>query len=162
MSRVQSTSGPASAPGPVDALARRGRVTGRAARLRTPLLAAAGLAAGTLVVALRDPHTAGSYGVCPFLLLTGMPCAACGGLRATYDLAHGDVAGAWDMNPLWVLAVPVLAALWLRWTWRRWRGLPPPPGADRRSMRAAVAAGVLLVGFTVVRNLPGLAPWLAP
>ena len=55
-------------------------------------------------------RTAGSYGVCPLYALTGLWCPACGGLRATHDLAHGDLAGAWAMNPLWVLAVPLVHA----------------------------------------------------
>ncbi|WP_258726931.1 DUF2752 domain-containing protein [Cellulomonas sp. NS3] len=136
-----------------------------------PPLAVGGLtAAAVLVVGSVDPHRPGSYGVCPVYALTGMLCAGCGGLRATHDLAHGDLAGAWAMNPLWVLLVPVLVAAWATWLARRWRGVPDPApgpagpaGAARTTRRAA--PGVLLVVvlvYSVARNVPALAPWLAP
>ncbi|WP_239070145.1 DUF2752 domain-containing protein [Cellulomonas chitinilytica] len=107
---------------------------------------------------MRDPHVPGSYAVCPLKALTGLSCPACGCLRATHDLAHGDLAGAWGMNPLWVLAVPLVAALWLRWftaaaTGRPSRAIPVRAGW--------VGLAVVLV-FGVLRNVPALAPWLAP
>jgi len=131
---------------------------------RRPLAVAGAVAAATIVVALVDPHDPGRYGVCPFLLLTGHPCAACGCLRATHDLAHGDLAGAWDMNPLWVVAVPLLVAAWAVWLVRRVRGDGPAADLLPRRLRAAlpwITAAVVL-GFTVLRNVPALAPALAP
>jgi len=131
---------------------------GRRASVRGPLVAGAVVALATVALAVRDPHVAGSYGVCPLYALTGLWCPACGGLRATHDLAHGDLAGTWSMNPLWVLAVPVVIALWGRLVVRRAQG---------RAVRAAPSwlawatlAVVLLFG--VLRNVPALAPWLAP
>ena len=38
--------------------------------------------------------------VCPFHLLTGLPCLSCGGTRAFVALAHLDFATAFAMNPL--------------------------------------------------------------
>lgn len=136
----------------------------RRAGARRPLQLGAAVAAATLVVALVDPHEQGRYGICPFLLVTGHPCAACGCLRATHDLAHGDVAGAWDMNPLWVLTVPVLVVAWVVWLVRAVRGAGPVAELLPRRVRAAlpwVVAAVVL-GFTVLRNVPALAPVLAP
>ena len=77
-----------------------------------PLVAGGVVAGATLVLALVDPHE-GGYPLCPLRALTGWACPACGGLRATHDLATGDIAGAWAMNPLWVVVVPflVVAAL---------------------------------------------------
>lgn len=37
---------------------------------------------------------------CPFLLLTGFPCPACGVTRALDALAHGDTTGYWQHHPL--------------------------------------------------------------
>lgn len=134
-------------------------------------LAVGGLAAAAvLVVASADPHRPGSYGVCPVYALTGMLCAGCGGLRATYDLAHGDLAGAWAMNPLWVLLVPVLVAAWGAWLARGWRAGAQPvraagsaSGAARTVRRAAPWALLLVVlVYSAARNVPALAPWLAP
>lgn len=126
--------------------------------MRGPLVAGAVVAVSTLVLAVRDPHTTGSYGVCPLHALTGLWCPACGGLRATHDLAHGDLAGAWSMNPLWVLAVPVVIALWGRLVVRRAQGRPARPTP---AWLAWATLAVLLL-FGVLRNVPVLAPWLAP
>jgi hypothetical protein len=112
----------------------------------------------TVLVTVRDPHANGSYGVCPLYALTGVWCPACGGLRATHDLAHGDLAGAWSMNPLWVLAVPLVVVLWGRWVARSALGRRTEPAP---AWLAWVVLAVV-VGFGVLRNLPATAPWLAP
>lgn len=134
---------------------------GRLARMAAPGAVALGVAIATSVVALVSPHTPGQYGVCPLLALTGLYCAGCGGLRATHDLATGDLAGAWAMNPLWVLAVPLLAALWGRWAVRRWRGTSRAP-SDRVRAWPAWLFLVVVLGYSALRNVPDLAPWLAP
>jgi len=126
--------------------------------VRRPLVAGGLTVAATVLLALRDPHTTGSYGVCPLYALTGLWCPACGGLRATHDLAHGDVAGAWSMNPLWVLAVPLVVALWGRLVVGRAQGraVRPAPAWLAWSTLAVILA------FGILRNVPALAPWLAP
>lgn len=133
----------------------------RLSRLRAPGAVAVAIAGATCWLALVDPHTPGQYGVCPLLALTGLYCAGCGGLRATHDLAHGDLAGAWAMNPLLVLAVPLVAVLWARWAARRWRGAPVPPREQPR-LWPAWSLLVVVVGYSVLRNVPALAPVLAP
>ena len=131
---------------------------GRRASVTAPLVAAGVAVLATVVLAVRDPHVTGSYGGCPLYALTGLWCPACGGLRATHDLAHGDLAGAWSMNPLWVLAVPVVVALWGRWLARRVRGRTARPAP----VWGAWVLLVVVVGFGVARNVPVLGPWLAP
>ncbi len=126
---------------------------------RTPLLLAGGAAVVVAGLLLVDPHEPGSWGVCPVYALTGRYCAGCGVLRASRDLLTGDLAGAWAMNPLWVLAVPVLALLWARALARSWRtGAPPaaPPAW------VAVAGLALVAVYSVARNVPAWAPALAP
>ncbi|MBL0886347.1 DUF2752 domain-containing protein [Myceligenerans sp. I2] len=125
-------------------------------RLRAPLVTAGTVGAGTLLVALRSPHAPNSYGFCPLLVLTGWACPLCGGLRGTYELAHLDLAGAWAMNPLWVLLAPALVVLWGVWALRRARGLDGP----RLPSWTAWSLLGLLVVFGVLRNLPPLAPYL--
>ncbi|WP_234346680.1 DUF2752 domain-containing protein [Cellulomonas timonensis] len=139
----------------------RGASRGRLERMLAPGAVALAIAVGTACVALVDPHTPGQYGVCPLLALTGLYCAGCGGLRATHDLATGDLAGAWAMNPLWVLAVPLVAVLWGRWALRRWRGTPRPVSA-RSQLWPAWLFLVVVLGYSALRNVPDLAPWLAP
>ena len=131
----------------------------RRTELVTALALGAIALAGTALVARVDPHEPGHYPVCPLFALTGLYCAACGGLRAVHDLAHGDLAGAWDMNPVLVLAVPVLLVAWLRWVRRAARHEPPRPA---RGTAAPLAVLVLLVVYSVLRNVPALAHWLAP
>jgi len=127
------------------------------AAVQSPLVVGAALAAGSLLVAVRDPHQ-GGYPICPVLALTGMACAGCGGLRAAHDLATGDLASAWAMNPLLTVAMPVAAVLWLVWLIRSARGLPAwqPP--------AWVWIGTVLavLAFSILRNLPGLHGVLGP
>ncbi len=132
--------------------------TDRARRLRAPLVAVGVTAAATALVAVRSPYEPGAYGYCPIRALTGLWCPGCGGLRAVHDLAHLDLAGAWAMNPLVVLAVPVVVLLWARWAARSWRGRPSPT----TGVVGSVALAVVLVTFMVLRNVPALAPALAP
>jgi hypothetical protein len=133
-------------------------VVARLHAARGPLLVAGVVAAGAVALVAVDPHSPGSWGVCPLYALTGRYCAGCGGLRATHDLLVGDLAGAWSMNPLWVLVVPVLVALWARWAARSWRGRP----TAAPSAGTAVLLGVVVVAYSLLRNVPALAPWLAP
>jgi hypothetical protein len=127
------------------------------AAARPPLVVGAVLAAGTLLVALRDPHH-GGYPICPVLALTGMACAGCGGLRAAHDLVTGDLAGAWAMNPLLTVAMPVAAVLWLLWLIRSARGLPAwqPPAW------LWIATAVAVLAFSILRNVPALHGALGP
>ncbi|MGI9162450.1 MAG: DUF2752 domain-containing protein [Mycobacterium sp.] len=106
------------------------------------------LALGALgYVGLVDPHRPGSlFPPCPFKLLTGWNCPACGGLRMTHDLLHGDLSAAVVDNVFLLIGLPVLA-LW--WFWRRRNG-------QRTFTPVALALiAVSAVVWTVVRNLPG-------
>ncbi len=122
-----------------------------------PVLMGVLVAAGTALVLWWDPRQGGPV-LCPLLALTGWYCPACGGLRTVADLATGDLAGAWSMNPMLTVALPVLGLVWARWLWRSWRNLPPrdPPAG------VFLAIGILLVVFTVARNIPMLHGYLGP
>ena len=62
------------------------------------ILAAIGLLGGAAVALLH--LDALPFTVCFFKLATGLPCLSCGTTRAMGRLFHGDLAGAWLMNPL--------------------------------------------------------------
>jgi hypothetical protein len=100
--------------------------TGRAALLREPMLVAAAGVGALGLLHVHDPHQLGSYGYCPFLLLTGHPCPACGGLRAMNNLTNGDVVGALSSNAMAVVLLAVMGVAWVVWFYRRWRGRPIP------------------------------------
>jgi hypothetical protein len=123
-------------------------------RLRGPLAVLAGLAAATLLIRVVDPHEPGHYPVCPTKLLTGIDCPGCGGLRATNDLAHGDVVGAFDHNALFVIAVPIVLFFLGRALLDAWTGRERPQMSAARARFWVLSATALVIVFTVVRNLP--------
>lgn len=140
---------------PVAPLARTGTSRGR--RISAPLLTVAGLGAATLALALRDPHQNGSWGLCPSRAL-GFDCPGCGGLRAVNDLTQGRLVDAASSNLYLVAAIPVVLFFLGRWALDAWRG------TDRSSsvltVPLLVVAGVVLVAFAVLRNVPTFG-WLA-
>jgi hypothetical protein len=129
-------------------------------RLRPPVLLAAALLTASVLLHLRDPHKSGSWGYCPWYMLTGTYCPGCGGLRAVNDLTNGDVAGAASSNLLFVASLPVVAALWGRSVLDRWRGVTRRMD-QRKVMFYGVGFLLLALVFAIVRNLP-LGAWLAP
>jgi len=87
---------------------------------------------------------------CPIYALTGLYCPGCGGLRATWDLLHGNVSGAINQNAL-IFAIPVLVALGF-WAQKR--------GSNRTKALVMWSAIFVAAAFTIARNLPG--SWMAP
>ena len=126
-------------------------------RMTGPVLTMAGLSLAVAALAVRDPHVPGSWGLCPFRALTGLPCPVCGGLRAVNDLTSGDLPAAWGSNAFVVLAVPVALVVWAHWVVLRWRGRgDETPPAFRAGW--AVAGVLALTAFGVLR----WTPWGAP
>jgi Protein of unknown function (DUF2752) len=131
----------------------------RSERLRAPLWSIVGLAAATAALHVRDPHVHGSWGLCPLYATTGIYCPGCGGLRGVNDLTDGHVGQAASSNLLLVLLIPFAVVVLARWTYAAWTGravalVPPLPRAVKTGLV------VLVVAFTVARNVPG--SWLAP
>lgn len=93
---------------------------------------------------------------CPFRRLTGLDCPACGATRAVMSLVSGRPLDAADHNLAFVTALAALALVMIA----------PLFGLDSRRIQAwAVSPSRrlfwlgLIVGWTVLRNLPHLA-WL--
>lgn len=129
----------------------------------TVLAGPAAVVGGTAAVLWFDPFADHGAIGCPFNQMTGLLCPGCGTTRAWWLLAHGDLGGAVQHNLLFLPAVLWLAANWFATSWpQRSSSLPPwvrsstliPP-------RALHGIVVLLVAFTVLRNLPAF-DWLAP
>lgn len=133
----------------------------RAARLRAPVVSGAGLAVATLTLRFRDPHGTGSWGLCPWLVLTGQYCPGCGGLRAVNDLTHGDLAAAASSNLLFVALLPLIALVAARWVIDAWTGRQRAALSPSARTTLIGAFVVLALVFTVVRNTP-VGSWLAP
>lgn len=134
----------------------------RRQRLSQPLVLGGLVTVATVALHFRDPHRQGSWGFCPFKLLSGgLDCPGCGGLRAVNDLTNLDLAGAACSNLLLVVLLPVLVVGWVLWVRRAWRGPTPAAPPHRPTVRVlTIALVVVTVGFTVVRNLPA-GSWLA-
>ena len=129
-------------------------------QIKAPTLLAAGVLAASVLLHLRDPHHSGSWGYCPWLLLTGTYCPGCGGLRAVNDLTHGDVAAAASSNLLFVCSIPLLGLWWTRTMVAGWRGTLRPVNSRHAVIACVVFAGLALA-FGVLRNT-GAGAWLAP
>lgn len=138
----------------------RTRTSRMRATPRTLLALAAATAAlcGAAVLRAMDAHGLG-LPPCAFHAITGLHCPGCGLTRALHALAHGDLARAWSMNPLAMVALPLLAVMLVQW----WMSRPLLPGwLDRHVHDGRWWITALLV-FGVVRNLPYAAvAWMAP
>jgi len=129
-------------------------------RVRPSLVVAGIVVLLSVALHFRDPHESGSWGFCPWRVLTGTSCPGCGGLRAVNDLTRFEVGAAASSNLLFVSAIPLVTWLWVRSFSQRWRGVREP--LPRRALGIAAAVGVVLVvAFWVVRNL-SFGAWLAP
>ena len=98
-------------------------------------------------VGIADPHRRGSvFPPCPFKLMTGWNCPACGGLRMTHDLLHGNLTAAVVDNVFLLIGIPAI------FLWALWRRRTGKPIAD---VPLYVVVGLAALSWTVVRNLPG-------
>lgn len=118
--------------------------------------AVAGLAAGGLVLLrLFEKQLVPILPVCPLHALTGLHCPGCGATRATRALLHGDIVAALHWNPLFVIALPLIAGLLLD---ARYSARP----LNREAWFTWLMFGVIVL-YGITRNLP-FAPFtlLAP
>ncbi|QMW67796.1 DUF2752 domain-containing protein [Mumia sp. ZJ1417] len=120
--------------------------------LRTPLLVGGGGLAAAALLHFRDPNVSGSYGYCPFALLTGLDCPGCGGLRAAHALTDLDIATAASSNILAVALAVALVMAWVVWLPRRLRD--PRARMIVLTSRVGVAVLGVALAFTLLRNTP--------
>lgn len=133
-----------------------------AARLALPpaRVTALGVAAGAGALG-AGLAASGGHGpvLCPFRLITGGYCPACGMTRAVGRLARGDLAGSWEMHPFLLLLVcqaVVAGAAWAVVELRRRRSgatAPNPVAAllQRRADTLQLLNGGLLLALWVIR-----------
>jgi Protein of unknown function (DUF2752) len=138
-------------------------VRGTPGSARAPLALAFGaaLSSGALVAAigLADPFGHHLSPPCPLHALTGLYCPFCGATRATWAVTHLRPGLMLHENALYPALVLLAAWAWLSWLGRAtgyWR-LPVPRG---RTFGLGVA--VVLLAFTVLRNLPGFGALVPP
>lgn len=116
------------------------------------LIGGAGVALALAYVGLRDPNDSSvPMPRCPLHWATGLNCPACGGLRMTHALLHGDVGAAAAANPYLLVVLPLLAVLAARAALLRRRGRPAPV-IGRRTRAAIIVSAVL---WFAARNVAG-------
>ena len=122
--------------------------------MAAPLAAGCCAAAAAAYVAIDDPGDGGAFLPCPFRAITGLWCPGCGLTRATHHLLRGDLAQALRFNLFVIVILGALGAVWLAWLLG---SIGRPTGWTRRvGVPFQVAAGLVLLAFAIVRNLPGL------
>jgi hypothetical protein len=84
---------------------------------------------------------------CPVHELTGLWCPGCGTLRAIRSLVAGELAQAWQYNPLTLAVIPLVLAMVWRASLDRRRRILVRPGYIYSLLLAVLA-------FGVARNLP--------
>jgi hypothetical protein len=102
--------------------------------------AAALLAAAAGFLWWFDPSQTRIFPKCVFHTLTGLYCPGCGSTRAIHQLLHGSVSGALSMNPLLVVALPIIVLLYFR---------------KKLAFQPWVAWGalIILLSYSILRNI---------
>jgi hypothetical protein len=113
--------------------------------------AAAAAAALATAFALTPHQVENGPVVCPFRLLTGLPCPGCGLTRSWVYLAHGDFGAAVRANPFGLVTMAAATALLGAVASAAVRGRPlqSPSSYARPAPVLAVAAAWL--AFAVLR-----------
>lgn len=98
-----------------------------------------------------DPNQAGNpLPPCPSHWLTGLYCPGCGATRALHALLHGDLEKAFSMNPVFVMALPVVVLL----IFHQLTKLPEKLIVLANFFGDARPWAYVLISYAVLRNLP--------
>lgn len=102
-----------------------------------------------IVYSFVDPEKSVWMPKCPFHLLTGYDCPACGNGRALYHLLHGEFLEAVRFNPFLCVSMPYLIVLVLSPFFPKWLD---PLGRLARSRGVVLTYVVLICIWWVFRN----------
>ena len=97
-----------------------------------------------------EPGKTGFFPSCVFRSLTGLSCPGCGSTRALHQLLHGHVATAFTLNPLLLVALPIMLFVLLRHT--RWAMSGATPEGNRLPASIIYALFFVLLSFWIIRN----------
>lgn len=105
-----------------------------------------------VVLYYLDPNKSSLYPFCVFHQITGLYCPGCGCLRALHDLVHGDVGGAFRMNSLLIISLPLMGYLVYQC-----HILPPERRKQINEVMSARAVWIIfwvILVFWILRNIP--------
>ncbi len=120
---------------------------------QTPLVAGLGLCC-LVGAAVANPDTVGTGPVvCPFRLVTGLPCPGCGLTRSWVYLAHGRWGDAFAANPFGLVAMVAAVALVVTVANGLVTGTPVPSMTRIVTSRPFFAVAAAWLVFGVVRLL---------
>lgn len=104
-----------------------------------------------------DPTRHAVYPQCLLYNATGIYCAGCGATRALYALLHGNVLQALHDNVLFVAALPVILYFLVSYATTSWRdnAWKPIHMNVGQMTRLGILTAAVLIGFMIVRNIPG-------
>jgi hypothetical protein len=121
-------------------------------RRLTALFVWLSVALGVAYLFIFEPGKSGFYPVCIFRELTGFTCPGCGSTRGLHRLLHGDVVGAFELNPLFILSLPFLIYFLLRYTNKIIRG--EPIGRSNIKPKYFWILFLVILSFWIFRNTP--------
>jgi uncharacterized protein DUF2752 len=110
------------------------------------------VAASAVYLFIFEPGISGVFPVCPFRAITGLTCPGCGSTRGLHALLHGDLVGAFELNPFLILALPFLLFALVDYTIAVMRGQPIKRNRLDAKYIWMLFAGVLF--FWIFRNTP--------
>ena len=123
----------------------------RLSAVAMPIALALAVIAGFIILRSFDPNAPGNFfPKCIFKAVTGFDCIGCGLTRALHALAHGDLVRAFDLNPLAMLALPLMPLMVLHARGQLPKALHPLMAATMRPKLWIV----LLPAYWIARNLP--------
>ena len=107
---------------------------------------------GIVVYTLFDPIRHAWMPQCPFRLLTGWNCPACGLQRALHALLHGRFQEAFSYNYFFIVSIPYLIALLISAVQKQWhRGQDFTRAVEHPFIARTYI--VLFILWGIVRNL---------
>lgn len=101
----------------------------------------------------------GLFPPCYIKSLTGLSCLGCGATRATDELLHGNIIGAFRFNPAYAAAVFILFIYYLRFIYNSFNKNYKPFKFNLLRGKRIYVLLIILAVFLVVRNLPFYLNW---
>jgi hypothetical protein len=107
--------------------------------------------AGAIALYALPPERYRFYPACPIYAYTHILCPGCGATRALAALLRGNLAAAWQYNPLFVSVLPLLLIAAVRMYWSALaNGRVEWPQLPKFAIALFFVSGAI---FTVARNL---------